>query len=717
MAPDVVANSAVEAFAPASSSLRKAEELARYMDSLADAFARADNPFYYDFLLGGRPEGAFVSPYRKPGGLKDMLMMAYVERLARGVDPDVYWRSLESRESDREVLEQVLKLPPEFQILFFERIGVARSVAMMESLGEMWLLPKWRTPVTTDLTKEEERLVLDELTRLGVDQQASRTELHAALFGGLTPALDVLTEEQRVIYSRLRDGGSLGQPSLDASARERAFFAETEANTEYAEFNDRFWNWARSSDNWGDVTVALDQMAVNERRAERSRILGYENQGSNLVGTLGLMSGELQLWQQMGLVEGAHVTKGRKARTETDRLIMAAMARDIQTEAGPQPNPLPGTVLGGYGGTSSLSPEERMRFFDVQGSPDYGLGTHSFIRAAFDSVQRTPIGEPLPHEQVVRASGLSETFLDYAHDLNNNDPMVFWYGADLYRNTQGHQQQVQVAQAGSDAAQRANVLPVDGKPIERTVMVGFYDWGGELPTLQPGKAPAGDLVTDRAAIEDALRRGIQINPDGVTPIVTDMARRAAEGAILSQIANGGSAPTDVPAKTFGQGFAAALGAMAPEGAPPGQNMVEQYMRKAAAETIAFTAVNVAKTVPGVGIGVQAWTVASAAPGVPSPQGVISGYLEDLMTPEVYPSIEGEAARHAAGLGAFADEAAPALERANPLLAIPWRDQLVQSLAETAQADSSTLVAEILEEHPDFPIDFRNLADPYFKIAR
>jgi hypothetical protein len=122
MAPDVVANSAVEAFAPASSSLRKAEELARYMDSLADAFARADNPFYYDFLLGGRPEGAFVSPYRKPGGLKDMLMMAYVERLARGVDPDVYWRSLESRESDREVLEQVLKLPPEFQILFNDGI-------------------------------------------------------------------------------------------------------------------------------------------------------------------------------------------------------------------------------------------------------------------------------------------------------------------------------------------------------------------------------------------------------------------------------------------------------------------------------------------------------------------------------------------------------------------------------------------------------------------
>lgn len=717
MAPDVVANSAVEAFTPASSSLRKAEELARYMDSLADAFARADNPYFYDFLLGGPALEPWSSPYRVPRGLKDMLMMARVERLAREVGPDTHFRTVESRERDLEVVKEVLKLPPEFQILFFERIGAAPAVRLMESLGEMWLLPAWRAPSIADLSKEEERVVLDAMTRFGVDQRASRSELSAALFGGFTPALDVLTEEQQVEYWRLRDSGMLGQASLDASARERAFFARAEANTEYAEFNDRFWNWASTSDSWGDVMFAVDRMAENDWKADRSSMVGYEHEGSNLVGTLGLMSGELPLWQQMGLVESAHVAKGWNARTETDRLLMATTAREIQTAMGPQPNPLPGVLLGGYGSAPSLSSEERMRFFDVQGSPDYGLGTHSFIRAAFGSVQRTPIGEPLPHEQVVRATGLSETFLDYAHDLNNNDPMVFWYGADLYRNTQGHQQQVQVARAGSDAAQRANVLPVDGKPIEGTVMVGFYDWGGELPTLQPGKAPAGDLVSDRAAIEDALRRGIQINPDGVTPIVTDMARRAAEGAILSQMANGGFAPTDVPAKTFGQGFAAALGAMAPEGAPPGQDMVEQYMRKAGAEMIAFTAVNVAKTVPGVGIGVQAWSVASAAPGVPSPQGVISGYLEDLMTPEVYPSIEGEAARHAAGLDAFADEAAPALAEGNPLLAIPWRDQLVQSLAETAQADSSTLVAEFLEEHPDFPLDFRNLADPYFKIAR
>jgi len=623
MAPDVVANSAVEAFTPASSSLRKAEELARYMDSLADAFARADNPYFY----GTREPGYIVNPYVErlrpvTDPVLKWLWSIRVDQLAKELGkPQRGWRTAEEREREREVLDRVMDLPPEFLEQFIKEVGLERFFDLYETFTVDWLNPIYATPTSRSTAA------------------AYQAERAAARANG--------TEED---FYRGTDSEHL---FLQSNTADEEFVERAMREDRAVDFNARVLGIVTEK-HWGSFVQSVDDRAAIDRH-QGDDWEEFQHRASNSMGSAALLSGQLTVAQQRDIVRTVHATTSTDRLVDSDRMFLAAAHADVATPIGFQAPQLPGEMLGGVGDVRLLTTEQSARLMDNPAWEGYGRGTFGLIDDAFDSVGDLNPATGLNQQQAERASHLLAASLEHWGGRPTMDSFLAQRIPQLQQATSLNLARSPVAASNADLSpgEREVFLVADGAPNVGASHVGVYAWDGPGPSRRFGEMPAAGYVFPRSELTAMARAAIQSDPDAAKFYWESQGLTS--GSIIAQLASGASDTT--PFETFGQGLAISVGAQAPNVLQPVDPVVS-WMAEQGSVYAAKGVVAVASNAPYIGPAVKVWQTAAKVPGVPSPDAVLADVIHGLVAPDpVYRIVGGERVQdvEAASLGHLALE--------------------------------------------------------------
>ncbi|MCB0975276.1 MAG: hypothetical protein KDB86_12065 [Actinobacteria bacterium] len=662
--PDVVPGFVLDTFTRTANRLKSSTELGRLLNSIASSFERADDPYYYDGDVSWRRPDPLSWYSRALVGFERVLMEMTVKSLVERLgESDDRWRTDEARERELDVLPAVKKLPPEYLRQFVREVGVERFADLYETFSVQWLNDEW----SGDMTSWTAGVYAERRA------QASASGTEAEFIQG--------TDGERL--------------ALQATTADQDFIDRVMSDQESVEFNRRA-SRILSENHWGSFGVTLAERTSLDKRQGRN-VPSYQHYASNSLGAAVLLSGELSLEQQRDVARNVHATQGSGELRPTDRLFAAVAHADVATPIGYQSPQLPGEMLGGVGGVRLLTPKQAARLMDSEGSDGYGRGTFGLVDDAFDSVPMPPTDSGLTPDQVVRASLLTETSVEFWGGRREMEEFASQQIARLQAATTLQHVRVDPVRFDSPDGPYAET-PVDGRPSFRGNYVGLYAWGGDSPGLHVGEAPAAGLVFNEDDLTAMGRAAFQSSEDSAS-YYWEAQGKAAGLMIGMEAQQMGQSPSSLPADTVGQGLAIAVQAEAPLVEIPASAGTQWVVQQGSA-LVAKSAVEASKAIPYVGPAITAWDTVSKIQGIPSPASVLADRLASAIGPHPEYRIEGRETLVRVATGSISDMASDVFNAIDPALGPATHERFLDNITQSFSNPNRYPVRPDLPLRPD-----------------